>query len=219
MINLREITRKGAFLCLLTITVVSGLGIKVTVERLQSAQIHISELTRDSDALRNTLARTVEDNEQLKSEISDLSSQLDVLRNTQEDYETLTEQHEELLAHISTKDSAWKSSKGIATAYSPYDDQNGIQSEGLCDRTSIGLTPGPGIIAVDPKRIPYGSTIIVICNGSIIEIGIAGDTGGALRNDPKMHVDIFRQTFQEALDFAVKDVTILWKENKTTNNK
>lgn len=105
----------------------------------------------------------------------------------------------------------WHSQSGIATAYSPYDNQNGIQSSGDPNCTSIGLKPGPSVIAVDPKRIPYGSDILIIYADGTYHTGQAGDTGGALRSSASLKVDIFTQTFKEAVAHGKQEVTILWK--------
>lgn len=104
----------------------------------------------------------------------------------------------------------WKMQKGIATAYSPFDDENGINAQGDPGVTSRGLMPSTEVMAVDPNRIPYGSLIIVIYPDGAVIKGIAGDTGGALRSSATLHIDIFKKTYQEAITHGRKDVTIMW---------
>jgi 3D (Asp-Asp-Asp) domain-containing protein len=105
----------------------------------------------------------------------------------------------------------WKITKAEATAYSPFDNKNGIQASGNPRVTSRGLTPGPHVMAVDPKKIPYGSQLLLIYpDGTMIQ-GIAGDTGGALRQNKKVQVDVFKYTFEEAKAHGRKDVILLWK--------
>ncbi|MAG35446.1 MAG: hypothetical protein CL878_04260 [Dehalococcoidia bacterium] len=58
--------------------------------------------------------------------------------------------------------------------------------------TSIGWEAVPGIIAVDPRVIPYGTRLYVPGYG----FGIAGDTGGAIVG---RRIDLFYHTVQEAL--------------------
>jgi len=52
--------------------------------------------------------------------------------------------------------------------------------------TSLGLTAGYGVIAVDPKKIPYWTKVCIPRYG----IAIAGDTGGALRSYPGLLIDL-----------------------------
>lgn len=105
----------------------------------------------------------------------------------------------------------WNYSKGEATAYAPYDNQSGMCNEGDVVITSTGVDPGPNIIAVDPKRIPYGSSIVIFLSNGERITGIAGDTGGAMRNSEKLLVDVFKYTYEEARTFGRQDVTILWR--------
>lgn len=52
--------------------------------------------------------------------------------------------------------------------------------------TSIGLTAGYGVIAVDPKKIPYWTKVCIPRYG----IAIAGDTGGSMRSYPGLLIDL-----------------------------
>ena len=108
-------------------------------------------------------------------------------------------------------DNEWNYSIGEATAYAPFDNKSGTCNDGDAITTSTGVKPGPNIIAVDPERIPYGSSVLVFLpNGECIT-GVAGDTGGALRDAEGLLVDVFKYTYEEAITFGVKDVLILWK--------
>lgn len=106
-----------------------------------------------------------------------------------------------------------KAIEGIATAYSPYDNQSGIECDGDPSNTSTGVAPGPQIMAVDPSLIPYGSEItLTYPDGTKIK-GIAGDTGGALRNSGARgiyHIDVFKWTYDEAVSHGVQKVKIKW---------
>lgn len=64
--------------------------------------------------------------------------------------------------------------------------------------TSVGLPVGDGIFAVDPKRIPYGSLLFI---PEIAKYGVAGDTGAAMRNNPKA-LDVFIPVRKDALAFG-----------------
>ncbi|MBI4091492.1 G5 domain-containing protein, partial [candidate division WWE3 bacterium] len=69
--------------------------------------------------------------------------------------------------------------KVYMTTYTP-------QCEGCNAWTSIGLNAGYGIIAVDPKKIPYWTKVCVPGYG----IAVAGDTGGAMRSYPGLLIDL-----------------------------
>lgn len=69
-----------------------------------------------------------------------------------------------------------------------------------------------GKFAVDPKRIPYGSEIIITYADGSTEKGVAADTGGALRNASGIAIDVFRPTFGDAMQFGRRQATIQWRE-------
>lgn len=95
------------------------------------------------------------------------------------------------------------------SAYSPYDDVNGINSEGDPSETATGTTPRPGTFAVDPKVIPYGAKVTILYPDGTVEHGIAEDTGGAIDNN---RIDVFRYKFNTAMDFGMKDAVVFWEE-------
>lgn len=94
------------------------------------------------------------------------------------------------------------------TAYSPLDDVNGINSSGNPSITSTGMTVSRGVVAVDPRKIPYGTKLKI---EGFNRTFIAGDTGGALRNYDGYAIDIFKQTYDDALRFGVQylEVTVI----------
>lgn len=61
--------------------------------------------------------------------------------------------------------------------------------------TSIGWQAVPGVIAVDPRVIPYGTRLYVPGYG----FGIAADTGGAIVGD---RIDLFYETVSEAMHWG-----------------
>jgi len=95
---------------------------------------------------------------------------------------------------------------GIATAYTPS--AGGINADSDPFSTSIGLKPENGIIAVNPEVIPYGSEVMIIHHKTVIR-GRAGDTGGAMRQNPKQ-VDILMEELQDAMDWGRREVHIIW---------
>lgn len=67
--------------------------------------------------------------------------------------------------------------------------------------TASGLIVQPGLVAVDPKIIPLGSTVIIGDN-----VYLAADTGGAIKGNK---IDIAVETHDEALQFG-KQTAKVW---------
>ncbi len=67
--------------------------------------------------------------------------------------------------------------------------------------TSTGQRAVPGIIAVDPDIIPYGTRLYVPDYG----FGVAGDTGGAIVG---RRIDLFYNTEQEALQWGRRTLPV-----------
>lgn len=102
-------------------------------------------------------------------------------------------------SNSSEKKEASKVIYGSATAYTA--------SAGA--RTSTGKVPTEGVtVAVDPKRIPYGSRVLVeSIDGSFKKEFTAEDTGGALRKGSAV-VDIFMKSNSSCKQFGRKNVRV-----------
>jgi 3D (Asp-Asp-Asp) domain-containing protein len=89
----------------------------------------------------------------------------------------------------------------IATGYSKND-----TNQGTTGVTSTGKTAAEGMIAVDPKIIPLGTTV------EIKDIGffIADDRGGKIKGN---RIDIFFDSEEEAKDFGKKGVWLRFLED------
>lgn len=87
------------------------------------------------------------------------------------------------------------------TAYSPLDDRNGINSSGNPNITATGMPVSRGVVAVDPRKIPYGTRLKI---EGFERIFVAGDTGGALRNYDGYAIDVMKPTYTEAIKFGVQ---------------
>lgn len=91
------------------------------------------------------------------------------------------------------------------TSYSPLDNRDGQQAQGNPSRSSIGRKVGRHLAAADPERLPYGTKLYIPEYG-IVEIG---DTGGALRRDKKnIRIDVFSETYEQAMEWGVKDLEV-----------
>lgn len=92
------------------------------------------------------------------------------------------------------------------SAYSPYDDVNGINSSGT-GLTSTGTKPKLGTFAVDPNVIPYGSKIMILYPDGSVEYGVAEDCGGMIKGN---RIDLFRYTYKEAIEFGKRKAMVIW---------
>ena len=87
-----------------------------------------------------------------------------------------------------------------ATAYTQYD-------EG-CNNTTATMTPVKwGVVAVDPRVIPYGTRMFIVNqDGSFIYgLGTAEDCGGGIKGK---RLDLYMPTLREAFRYGRKDVTV-----------
>ena len=90
--------------------------------------------------------------------------------------------------------------KFTVTAYTQYD-------VGCNNLTAIGLdlnkdwTKHFNFVAVDPKVIPYGTTVFIKIDGKIIE-ALAVDCGYAIKGN---RLDLYCNSLEEAFGFGVKE--------------
>lgn len=75
--------------------------------------------------------------------------------------------------------------------------------------TSTGRKPGIGVVAVDPREIPYGSILwIVSKDGSFVYgYAVAGDTGGFIHNS-KTVVDLYMGSVAEMNAFGRRNLNV-----------
>ena len=89
----------------------------------------------------------------------------------------------------------------VATGYSKNDTRQG--TTGI---TATGKVAVEGIIAVDPKIIPFGTTVEI----KDIGVFIADDSGGKIKGN---RIDIFFDSKEEAKDFGKKGVWLRFLDN------
>lgn len=75
--------------------------------------------------------------------------------------------------------------------------------------TASGMAPVPGVVAVDPNKIPYGTRLyITSADGSFVYgYAIAGETGVALR-EGRVDLDLLYPTYDESCAHGVRYVNI-----------
>lgn len=67
--------------------------------------------------------------------------------------------------------------------------------------TASGMTAQVGVVAVDTSVIPFGTKLYIEGYG----YAVAGDTGGAIKGNK---VDVFLDTYEEAMAYGVKQVKV-----------
>lgn len=75
--------------------------------------------------------------------------------------------------------------------------------------TSTGRKAQPGVVAVDPREIPYGSKLYIVSsdNKYVYGYAIAGDTGGFIYNSDTV-VDLYIRGYNNAKQFGRRTVEI-----------
>ncbi|MBQ3529439.1 MAG: G5 domain-containing protein [Oscillospiraceae bacterium] len=88
----------------------------------------------------------------------------------------------------------------LATAYTHMDD-------GCDEFTANGAPVKWGVVAVDPKVIPYGTRMFIVSNDGAYIYGLstAEDCGGAIKNK---RLDLYMPTLEEAFQFGRRNCTV-----------
>ena len=75
--------------------------------------------------------------------------------------------------------------------------------------TSTGRKAQPGVVAVDPREIPYGTKLYIVSSDNQFVYGyaIAGDTGGFIYNSDTV-VDLYIRGYSEARRFGRRTVEV-----------
>lgn len=77
------------------------------------------------------------------------------------------------------------------------------------NKTSTGVWPKPGHIAVNPKIIPYGTKMFIktVDGKYIYGYAVAADTGGFIKKYPT-GIDLFMDTERQCINFGVRQAEI-----------
>ena len=88
----------------------------------------------------------------------------------------------------------------LATAYTHMD-------SGCDEYTANGAKVKWGVVAVDPKVIPYGTRMFIVSNDGAYVYGLstAEDCGGAIQNK---RLDLYMETKEKCFQFGVRDCTV-----------
>lgn len=101
-----------------------------------------------------------------------------------------------------------KAKKYTVTAYCACESCCG-KTDGI---TATGTRATEGrTIAVDPKKIPYGSTVLIYYKNELVGIYIAEDCGGAIKGN---RIDIYYDSHKEALKWGRKKCKVYVLDGK-----
>ncbi|MBQ3327163.1 MAG: DUF348 domain-containing protein [Clostridia bacterium] len=76
-------------------------------------------------------------------------------------------------------------------------------------KTASGAVARRGLVAVNPKQIPYGSKLYIVADdGSVYGYCTAADTGGFVTNGSGTLVDLYMDSYGECTQWGKRNVTI-----------
>ncbi len=90
---------------------------------------------------------------------------------------------------------------GSGTAYTTENDPDAL--------TASGMKPQRGVVAVDPRIIPYGTRLYIAVEG-FPDYGycVAGDTGGFIYSGTNTIADLYFDTLDECIQFGRRNITV-----------
>ena len=180
------------------LTAIAGVLIAVTFIGMLIYASYIYSSHMDTQAL---LGHTQDDIHECQREKEVLIRQAEFMAEELFKQETLRYTLPELAEEDEQKEHKKLTRTARITKYSPHDDRNGINSEGDPNITSTGMQSGPTVAAVDPKKIPYGTRFKV---QGFDRVFVAGDTGSALRDYNGVAIDVYTESFDDAMEFGVQ---------------
>ena len=76
-------------------------------------------------------------------------------------------------------------------------------------KTASGAVARRGLVAVNPKQIPYGSKLYIVADdGTVYGYCTAADTGGFVTNGSGTLVDLYMDSYGECTQWGKRNVTI-----------
>ena len=76
-------------------------------------------------------------------------------------------------------------------------------------KTASGAVARRGLVAVDPRQIPYGSKLYIVADdGTVYGYCTAADTGGFVTNGSGTLVDLYMDSYGECTQWGKRNVTI-----------
>ncbi|MGN1050666.1 MAG: 3D domain-containing protein [Acutalibacteraceae bacterium] len=178
---------------------------KVTETKYKTKKIYSNKLTKGKVKIKRygkkgekqiTTKRTYVDGKCVKTKVlkeKTLKKTVTCVKviGTKEKYKTFTDYNGKKVAYK-------KVLNGSGTAY----------TAGNGARTSTGIAPYKGCVAVNPNIIPYGTKLyIVASDGYVYGYATAADTGGALMSGSAL-VDCYYGSYSQCINFGRRNVNV-----------
>jgi len=140
----------------------------------------------------------------LKENNNSLERQIEALEQEIKIYQEIIQRERAYIKELKEENEQLRTIRARITAYSPMDNKSGICADSNPTSTATGAYPKIGIVAVDPKKIPYGTKLIIPGYGP----AIAEDTGGLIRSYDGVAIDAVMNTYNEAMSWGVRYLDI-----------
>jgi uncharacterized protein YabE (DUF348 family) len=189
-------------------------GLRLTVTRVTKSYQHREEVVACRVVRQEDMAMNLGQNVVLQEGENGLLQRLllvtyegDRVTETQELSRTMVREPKDRVLRVGTAGSVVRDGQTIkflkalpvtATAYEPGPISCGASATGY---TCLGLRATRGIIAVDPRVIPFWTKVYVEGYG----FAVAGDSGSAIKGD---RIDVCFDTYEEAIRWGVKHVKV-----------
>ncbi|MDJ0305364.1 3D domain-containing protein [Dehalobacter sp.] len=144
---------------------------------------------------------------QLNHKINNLNNQLSVVQSLMF---SMAENQKNFSKDFYAFTDQWQTGTFKASAYSPLDDKNGLNSWRDGKVMNSGVITAQNIntaVSVDPDVIPLGSRVWIQGVGW----RTAMDTGGVIKGNL---LDIPMQTFDQAMEYGRQDVLVVWPRER-----
>jgi 3D (Asp-Asp-Asp) domain-containing protein len=177
------------------------------MELMSESQDRIQTLEKDIADLQSDVTKVIEEKEDLAKNMEKALNDNDALREQNQSLQSEVEKLKKKLASLPT---IQYSTSAVATAYGTSV-KNGGNGTGI---TATGTRPVEGVtIAADPKRLPYGTKVLIECPEypSINGIYEVQDTGSAMRKSKStIKIDIYMPDSKRAemLKFGRRDIKL-----------
>ena len=168
---------------------------KAADETSKALQDKVNSLTNKVNRSNKELSKKQAEIDKLQSEVKKLRSEFADIRKTPKS--------------VSATGTVKYTLNGIATAYGASV-RNGGNGSG---KTATGGKPVEGVtIAADPKKLPYGTKVMIECPTypEINGVYTVQDTGAAMRNSSGVRIDIYMEDHkrQKMLDFGKRPIKV-----------
>lgn len=146
--------------------------------------------------------------EVLQNKNEELQLQIEIFQHRLEIYQQIISKDKKHIQQLEQENEELRTIRARVTAYSPMDNQSGICADSDPTVTATGTKTRVGVVAVDPKKIPYGTEVFIPDYG----LAVAEDTGGKIRAYDGVAIDLLMENYKDVRNWGVQyiDVKVFW---------